>query len=135
MVRAHTPAPEALPQLRALAPPASTHDLRRLLAAEMAADGVRAAAIRDMLLAATEVFTNARQHGGGATSLAVGRVGSHFVCEIADAGPGLDDPLAGFLPPRPPQRSHAGLWVARQSTSALELLRTDGGGLTARLWS
>jgi anti-sigma regulatory factor (Ser/Thr protein kinase) len=135
VVRAHTPAPEALPQLRALAPPASTHDLRRLLATEMAADGVPATAIGDMLLAATEVFTNARQHGGGTTSLAVGRVGSHFVCEIADAGAGLDDPLAGYLPPRLPQRSHAGLWVARQSTSAIELLRTDGGGLTVRLWS
>jgi anti-sigma regulatory factor (Ser/Thr protein kinase) len=135
VVRAHTPAPEALPQLRALAPPASTHDLRRLLAAEMAAAGVTGTAVGDMLLAATEVFTNARRHAGGATSLGVGRVGSHFVCEIADAGPGLDDPLAGFLPPRPSQRSHAGLWVARQSTSAVELLRTDGGGLTARLWS
>ena len=29
----------------------------------------------------------------------------------------------------------AGLWVARQVTSALELLRPDAGGLTVRLWS
>lgn len=135
VVRAHTPAPEPLPQLRALAPPATTHDLRVLLAAEMAAHGVPRTTRRDMLLAASEVFTNARQHGGGATSLSVGLVGTHFVCEIADAGAGLDDPLAGYLPPRPPQRSHAGLWVARQATSAIELLRSDGGGLTVRLWS
>ena len=135
VVRAHTPAPEPLPHLRALAPPASPHDLRALLAAEMAADGVPRAAMRDMLLAASEVFTNARQHGGGATSLAVGRVGSHFVCEIADVGAGLDDPLAGFVPPRPPQLRGAGLWVARHATSAVELLRSDGGGLTVRLWT
>jgi anti-sigma regulatory factor (Ser/Thr protein kinase) len=136
VVRAHTPDPEPLPQLRALAPPpASTRGLRQLLAAEMAGDGVPDAAARDMLLAAGEVFTNARQHGGGVTSLRVGRVGTHFVCEIADGGAGLDDPLAGYLPPRPAQRSGAGLWVARQATSAVELLRANAGGLTVRLWS
>jgi anti-sigma regulatory factor (Ser/Thr protein kinase) len=135
VVRAHTPAPEPLPQMRALKPPATTHELRKLLAVEMAADGVSRTTIRDMLLAASEVYTNARQHAGGATSVSVARVGAHFVCEIADAGPGLDDPLAGFLPPRPPQHSHAGLWVARQATSAMELLHSDGGGLTVRLWT
>ena len=135
VVRAHTPAPEPLAQMRALKPPVTTHELRKLLAVEMTADGFSSTAIRDMLLAASEIYTNARQHGGGATSVSVARVGAHFVCEIADAGAGLDDPLAGYLPPRPPQRSHAGLWVARQTTSALELLRTDGGGLTVRLWT
>jgi anti-sigma regulatory factor (Ser/Thr protein kinase) len=135
VVRAHTPAPEPLPQLRTLAPPDGTRALRELLAAEMTAEGVPDAAARDMLLAAGEVFTNARQHGGGATSLSVGRVGTHFVCEIGDAGAGLDDPLAGYLPPRRSQRSGAGLWVARQATSAVELLRPDGGGLTVRLWT
>jgi len=135
VVRAHTPAPEPLPQLRALPPPDATRGLRGLLAAAMAAEGVPAATARDMLLAAGEVFTNARQHGGGATALSVGRVGTHFVCEITDAGTGLDDPLAGYVPPQPAGRSSAGLWVARQATSALELLRPEGGGLTVRLWS
>ena len=135
VVRAHTPAPEPLAQLRTLALPDGAYALRRVLAAEMEAEQVPDAAARDMLLAASEVFANARRHGGGATSLAVGRVGTHFVCEIADAGAGLDDPLAGYLPPRPAQRSGMGLWVARQATSAVELLRSDGGGLTVRLWT
>ena len=135
VVRAHTPAPEPLPQLRAVAPPAHTRGLRELLAAEMAAAGAPGAAARNMLLAAGEVFTNARVHGSGVTSLRVGSVGTHFVCEIADAGAGLDDPLAGYVPPRPAQRSGAGLWVARQATSAIELLHPDAGGLTVRLWS
>lgn len=135
VVRTRMPAPEPLAQLRTLAPPDSTRGLRELLVAEMAAEDVPGAAARDMLLAASEVLTNARQHGGGATSLSVGRVGTHFVCEITDAGAGLDDPLAGYLPPRPSQRSGAGLWVARQATSAVELLRPDGGGLAVRLWS
>ncbi|HVF80095.1 MAG TPA: anti-sigma factor RsbA family regulatory protein [Solirubrobacteraceae bacterium] len=135
VVRTHTPAPEPLPQLRPLEPPDGTHGLRELLVAEMAADGVPHAAARGMLLAASEVFTNARQHGGGATSLRVGRVGTHFVCEIADAGAGLDDPLAGYLPPRRAQPGGAGLWVARLATSAIEFLRPDAGGLTVRLWT
>ncbi len=135
VARAHTPAPEPLAQLRTLTLPHDMRELRVRLAAEMAGAGVPDAAARDMLLAASEVFTNAHQHGGGATSVSVGRVGSHFVCEIADAGAGLDDPLAGYLPPRLAQRSGAGLWVARQATSAVELLRSDGGGLTVRLWS
>jgi anti-sigma regulatory factor (Ser/Thr protein kinase) len=135
IVRAHTPPSEPLPQLRMMPAPVDTHGLRVLLATEMAAAGVSDATARDMLLAASEVFTNARQHGGGATSVSVGRVGMHFVCEIADAGAGLDDPLAGYLPPRPAQPSGAGLWVARQATSAIELLHSDGGGLTVRLWS
>jgi anti-sigma regulatory factor (Ser/Thr protein kinase) len=135
VIRAHTPAPEPLPQLRDLRPPSDAHGLRGLLAAEMATDGVPDAAARDMLLAAGEVYINAARHGAGATSLRVGRVGTHFVCEITDAGPGLDDPLAGYLPPRPTQPTGAGLWVARQSTSATELLHPSTGGLTVRLWS
>jgi anti-sigma regulatory factor (Ser/Thr protein kinase) len=135
VIRAHTSMPEPLPQLRTLQAPTCAHGLRELLAAEMAADGVPNAAACDMLLAAGEVFANATCHGGGATSLRVGRVGTHFVCEIADAGEGLDDPLAGYLPPRPAQANGAGLWVARQATSATELLRSDAGGLTVRLWT
>ena len=134
VIRAHTPEPEPLPQLRTLPPPEDTRGLRRLLTAEMAAEDVRGAVASDMLLAASEIFTNARRHGGGATSLSAGRVGTHFVCEITDAGPGLDDPLAGYLPPGPAQHTGVGLWVARQATSAIELLRPDAGGLTVRLW-
>jgi anti-sigma regulatory factor (Ser/Thr protein kinase) len=135
VVCAHTPAPEPLAQLRTLPRPDGTRGLRDLLAVAMAADGVPDTEAHDMLLAAGEVFTNARQHGGGATSLRVGRVGTHFVCEIADAGAGLRDPLAGYLPPQPAQLGGAGLWVARQATSAVELLHPDGGGLAVRLWS
>jgi hypothetical protein len=53
------------------------------------------------------------------------------VCEIADGGPGFDDPLAGYLAPR--QGVGAGLWVARQLTWRLEFLRSPDG-FTARIW-
>jgi hypothetical protein len=55
------------------------------------------------------------------------------VCEITDAGMGLDDPLAGYLPPKSEDGPGAGLWVARQLTRRVDLL-TSPQGLTVRLW-
>jgi anti-sigma regulatory factor (Ser/Thr protein kinase) len=86
-----------------------------------------------MLLAAGEVFGNAYRHGGDAVSVQVGRVGERFLCEVADEGPGIDDPLVGFLPPRPGHTEGAGLWVARQLTRRLELVPSPHG-TNVRLW-
>jgi hypothetical protein len=77
-----------------------------------------------MLLAGGEVLANAHRYGGGVRSLRAGRVGDGFVCEISDHGPGLDNPLAGYLPPYPGHREGAGLWVARQATRRLEMMST-----------
>jgi anti-sigma regulatory factor (Ser/Thr protein kinase) len=87
----------------------------------------------DMLLAATEVFANACAHGGAPSALAAGTVDGWFVCEVSDAGPGLDDPLAGYIPPGQSAGPGSGLWVARQLVSRLELIPLDPG-LKARLW-
>jgi hypothetical protein len=62
-----------------------------------------------------------------------GPVGDRFVCEISDNGRGHDDPLAGYLPPRPEATDGAGLWVARQLTSSLNPI-SSAEGLTVRLW-
>jgi anti-sigma regulatory factor (Ser/Thr protein kinase) len=84
-----------------------------------------------MLLAATEIATNAVDHGGGVEDVRVGRAGGRFVCEIVDRGNGFDDPSAGFLPPRAGLGS--GLWVARQLTWRIEFFRSPRG-FTARIW-
>ena len=52
---------------------------------------------------------------------------------MSDHGAGLDDPLAGYLPPRQGYAHGAGLWVARQMTDRLEMISTSQG-LTTRLW-
>ena len=89
----------------------------------------------NLLLAAAEVLANAERHGGGTPSVRVGRVGDRFVCEVSDDGPGIDDPLAGFLPPRPghadgagplggppaDQAARAGALAARRERAALGL--------------
>jgi anti-sigma regulatory factor (Ser/Thr protein kinase) len=97
-----------------------------------AADVPRVRAI-DMLVAASEIFVNACRHGNGPDRLAAGSVDGWFACEVSDRGPGLHDPLAGYLPPRAGDRPEKGLWIARQLVSRLELIPRHPG-LTARLW-
>ncbi|MEA2383875.1 MAG: hypothetical protein QOH72_3846 [Solirubrobacteraceae bacterium] len=133
LVRERTPEPLPLPQLRPLgAGDDGVAGFRRTLVAAMAAAGMPRAAIADMALAANEVVVNAHRHGGGATEARVGRVGDRFVCELTDHGPGFDDPLAGYLPPHDGTPG-AGLWIARQATSRLEMI-PGADGMTVRLW-
>jgi anti-sigma regulatory factor (Ser/Thr protein kinase) len=133
LVRALTPEYGQLPGLRPVILPGDGHGFRLQLARELTADGVPEARATAMVMAAGEVVVNAERHGRGAREMRVGRVDDRFVCEITDHGPGLDDPLAGYLPPGPEQAGGAGLWVARQLTSRLELL-SSADGLTVRLW-
>jgi anti-sigma regulatory factor (Ser/Thr protein kinase) len=134
VVRAVTPEPEALPDLRRLPLPADATTFRRVLLHEMTADGVPATVAHSLLIAAGEILTNARVHGNGLSALRVGLVNGHFVCEICDHGPGPGDSLTGYLPPRPGRNDGAGVWVARQLTSRLEFLPTPEG-CAARLWT
>jgi hypothetical protein len=133
VVAALTAEPASAPDLRTLAPTEDPLELRELLAAELVAARVPPAGVMDMLVAAHEVFENARSHGGGVSRVRAGRVDGWFVCEIEDRGPGLDDPLVGYLPPRPELARGAGLWIARRLVRRLELL-DNTPGLTVRLW-
>jgi anti-sigma regulatory factor (Ser/Thr protein kinase) len=134
-VRARTPTPAAITGL--LHPLPVDGDSRRFregLSAELEAAEVSEPDAENMVIAAAEVLANARRHGGAGVSVNVGRVEGRFVCEVSDDGPGIDDPLTGFLPPRPGHAGGAGLWVARQLTRELELVRAPHGQ-TVRLWT
>jgi anti-sigma regulatory factor (Ser/Thr protein kinase) len=106
---------------------------REALGAELEAAAVSEVEAGNLLVAAEEVLANAQRHGGERLSVHVGPVGNRFVCEVSDDGPGIDDPFAGFLPPRPGHAYGAGLWVARQLTRQLELVPSPQGA-TVRLW-
>jgi anti-sigma regulatory factor (Ser/Thr protein kinase) len=136
IVRSRAPAPRPVPPdaLTDLAVGGDPRALRESLGAVMASAGVGAYATANLLVAAGELLVNAERHGGGARSVRAGAVGDGFVCELSDAGPGLDDPLAGYLPPRAGTHAGAGLWVARQLTQRLDLVPSGDGGLTARAW-
>jgi anti-sigma regulatory factor (Ser/Thr protein kinase) len=132
VVRSLAPAADGLPGLRSLPLVEDEQAFRRLLAGELARDGVAADRATELLTASVEVLVNAERHGGGLRGLRAGRAGDRFVCEITDAGPGLDDPFAGYMPPRR-RADPVGLWTARQLTTRLDLLSSDSG-LTVRLW-
>jgi anti-sigma regulatory factor (Ser/Thr protein kinase) len=106
---------------------------REALSAELAGSGAPKEKVVNMLIAASEVFDNALRHGGGPTDLRAGLVDGWFVCEIEDHGPGLDDQLAGYVPPAPGRPGREGLWLARQLVTRLDLISAQPG-LTVRLW-
>jgi anti-sigma regulatory factor (Ser/Thr protein kinase) len=133
IVAAHTAEPAPAPDLRTLAATDDPLEFRELLAAELTAAEAPRARMTDMLVAATEVFENARRHGGGTSQVRAGLVNGWFMCEIGDRGPGLDDPIAGYRPPKPEHARGEGLWIARNLVRRLELLDNQPG-LTVRLW-
>jgi anti-sigma regulatory factor (Ser/Thr protein kinase) len=107
---------------------------RKRLRGELATAGIPSNRADELILAATEVLSNAHRYGDGPTARCVGHIDGRFVCEISDHGPGLDDPLAGYLPPGTGDDTSAGLWVARQLTHRLDLI-SSADGLTVRLWA
>jgi anti-sigma regulatory factor (Ser/Thr protein kinase) len=131
LLRRVTPAPALLPELRSIPFGRDAEEFRERLARELAAEEVSDAKALDMIVAATEIFSNAVEHGGGVEEVRVGRADGRFVCEVLDRGPGFDDPAAGYLAPRP--GVGRGLWVARQLTWRIEFLSSPGG-FTARIW-
>jgi anti-sigma regulatory factor (Ser/Thr protein kinase) len=133
VVRSRTPTPAPLAGLHALAVDGGARGFREALSTELETAAVSELEAGNMLVAAEEVLANAQRHGGETLSVDVGLVGDRFVCEVSDDGPGIDDPLAGFLPPRPGHADGAGLWVARQLTRQLELVPSPHGA-TVRLW-
>jgi anti-sigma regulatory factor (Ser/Thr protein kinase) len=133
IVRALAPRHELLPDLEPLPPVPNAQAFRDLLAARLSDAGVPGTRTLDMLVAANEVFANATNHGGGVACVRTGRAAGRFVCEITDGGPGCDDPLAGYLPPKSGQDAGAGLWIARQLMWRVDL-HSSPHGLTVRLW-
>jgi anti-sigma regulatory factor (Ser/Thr protein kinase) len=133
IVRELTPEPLPMPDLEDLAFDGNVRAFRERLRQQMAEAAVTPGDVDGMLVAAHEVLANAQRHGRGVHRVRAGRVDGQFVLEISDRGPGLDDSLAGYLPPLADGADRAGLWVARQLTRRLELL-SDPPGLTVRLW-
>ncbi len=131
LLRRIIPPAEELSELRSLRSVGDAEQIRERLAPELTAAGFGEATALGMLLAVTEVATNAAQHGQGIGEVRVGRAHGRFVCEIIDRGPGFDDPAAGYLAPR--DGIGSGLWVARQLTWQIEFFRSPRG-FTARLW-
>jgi anti-sigma regulatory factor (Ser/Thr protein kinase) len=131
LLRAVTPQPAALSDLRSIGFGRNVEDFRERLARGLITENVTEAKVLDMLLAASEVVSNAIEHGGGVEDVRVGSAEGRFVCEVVDRGSGFDDPAAGYLAPR--EGVGTGLWVARQLTWRIEFFRSPRG-FTTRIW-
>ena len=131
VVRKLTPDPEPLPELRSCSAHEDLELFREQLARELVAENVAGAKALDMLVAGTEIATNAIRHGAGIEEVRVGRAEGRFVCEVIDRGSGFDDPMAGYLAPG--EGTGTGLWVARQLTWRVESFHSPRG-FTVRLW-
>jgi anti-sigma regulatory factor (Ser/Thr protein kinase) len=116
-------------------PPVGSADLpiggaafRRALEQHALAAGLAQQAAQEFVLAANEVTTNALVHGVQPIRARVWVQDGELVCQVRDAGPGIADPLAGWLPPASGTQGGWGLPIARQLADAVEIAR-DGGGL------
>lgn len=85
---------------------------------------------RDFAMAVNEVSTNAVWHALGPRTATVAVRPDALVCEIRDAGPGVD-PLLAHLPPVRPEDGR-GFWIAHQLVDSLEVI-PDGPGTRVRL--
>jgi anti-sigma regulatory factor (Ser/Thr protein kinase) len=130
-LRRLTPEPEPLSDLRSWSVGSDLVRFREQLARDLMSERVPAAKALEMLVAGTEIASNAVAHGAGIEEVRVGRVDGRFVCEVIDRGSGFDDPMAGYLAPRP--GTGKGLWVARQLTWRLESFHSPRG-FTVRVW-
>lgn len=108
--------------------------LRRLLADYGGDLGEPEERVDDLVLAASEVATNALRHGGPVGSeVGLWSDDDEIVCQIRDSGDWEPDPLAGWLPPEAGSSSGWGLPIARQLCDAVEIVHADGGGTTVSL--
>jgi len=100
---------------------------RQFIETEAEREGVPADPALDLLIAANEVLTNASAHAGGAVGVWVWVEDGRFVCQVEDRRPGIDDPMAGYLPPDDVASGGRGLWIARQLVDLLQIAPSEPG--------
>jgi anti-sigma regulatory factor (Ser/Thr protein kinase) len=113
--------------------PLESVPFRRLLAERARDAGLSEPRVAELVLAANEVATNALMHGMPPFRASLWQQDGELICQIADSGRGLADPLAGWLPPDDGAVHGWGLPIARQLCDALEIAPSDRGGTTASL--
>jgi anti-sigma regulatory factor (Ser/Thr protein kinase) len=107
--------------------------LRQRLNAAVAGSTLPAWTTGEFVFAVSEIVTNAMRHGRPPVRVRMWVTPDRLLCTVTDVGPGVDDPLAGYVPAhRNPARGGLGLWLARRLCDHVELRRTPEG-FTVRL--
>lgn len=94
--------------------------------------GLPAETVQDLLLAVTEVVTNALLHGQPPVTVRAWCGTDRCVITVHDHGSGLPDPYAGLLPAAHAPHGGVGLWFAHQTVDHVSFHR-GMDGFTVRL--
>lgn len=103
-------------------------------AAVLAADRgqVPADDVEDLMVAVSEMVTNALRHGLAPACMRLWSGPDRIVVTVQDRGDGPKDPYAGLLPAGDGTTGGLGLWISHQSCNHVTLHRDDDG-FTVRL--
>ncbi|MEV4114229.1 sensor histidine kinase [Nonomuraea sp. NPDC049695] len=129
----HAPLPD--PDGDAWTIPFTARELRRLR--QTVGDYARSAGmdpdlVTSLMISVSEIAANSIEHGAGHGMITMWVSDGELICEIADPGGFVDDPLPGYIPPEPGSPRGYGLWISRQLCDLVEL-RHEGGVLRVRL--
>jgi anti-sigma regulatory factor (Ser/Thr protein kinase) len=86
----------------------------------------------ELVLAVNEITTNAVIHGRPPATVRVWHADDEIVIEVADAGEGIRDSLAGQLTPPATALGGRGLWLTRLLCDAVEVRNAGGSAVTVR---
>ncbi|WP_433389441.1 anti-sigma factor RsbA family regulatory protein [Micromonospora sp. KLBMP9576] len=88
--------------------------------------------VEDLVVAVSEIVTNALRHGQPPVRLCVWAGDDRIVAAVSDRGQGPGDPFCGLLPASGSAPGGLGVWITYQSCNHVTWQR-DGDGFTLRL--
>lgn len=121
------PPPDAVP-----VPVDDLTAMRSTMSGHARARGMSRPRLNDLLVAATEVATNALRHGLPPVRCRMWAEAGDLVVSVTDEGSWRPGGVPGYTPPDPAARSGLGLWGVRM-LCALVQIRTCGPGTEVRL--
>lgn len=83
-------------------------------------------AIEDMVLAASEVVTNARLHGRPPVEVGIWALPDRMRVSVADTGAGPPDPLVGLGEPAPSMEGGRGWWLVHRLVDVQHCTTSEG---------
>jgi anti-sigma regulatory factor (Ser/Thr protein kinase) len=82
--------------------------------------------VEDLVVAVSEVVTNAILHGRAPVEMRIWSGGDRIVVTVSDAGPGPADPYAGMVLSDARDTSGRGLWITQQCVNHVTAVRRPG---------
>jgi anti-sigma regulatory factor (Ser/Thr protein kinase) len=106
----------------------SLYALRSAVAAHASSLGAPSERVSHLVIIASELASNAIQHGGGQGRLRLWQTNGMLHCEVSDAGPGIADPQgAGGVAPSAFAPNGRGLWIVRRLTAGMKIESSERG--------